>query len=423
MCDRDHLSRECESDASASHGRARHAFDHVRQLDLDLSTGRVRRDRRGAGRCPPPARVGSTLCSNRSSCLHAGSSSRPPRHRRDVCAMSCGGVGLSPPDLACAATSSPRSEFEKIYRVHPTHWLISALVRLARRRLLVRGRLRAYTAVLAFLTGRNAFAATRWRVERRRAEVGATAWPNEVLRSAPSTLRRQGVDATALFRIERRRPREPPTFLAATAPRQTRRRAPGAVGRASPPGQRERTLRALPRRGDRRVDACSSKNETRGGLTRARGEGISRRRSTSQLKLNCIAKRWPYLRRTSFAISVSAYFMATAYLRKLALTWGGSFAMLVQRLGRQGAPVARVSAFCLARPSPSKGSRRRPSLGLLSCSSSALGSRRRPSLGVLSCLVVRFGGGGRVETPLSDSEGNLGISELPSGNSPRPLGC
>ena len=40
------------------------------------------------------------------------------------------------------------------------------------------------------------------------------------------------------------------------------------------------------------------------------------------------------------------------------------------------------------------GSRRRPSLGLLSCSSSALGSRRRPSLGVLSCLVVRFGGAG-----------------------------
>ena len=39
-------------------------------------------------------------------------------------------------------------------------------------------------------------------------------------------------------------------------------------------------------------------------------------------------------------------------------------------------------------------SRRRPSLGVLSCSSSALGSRRHPSLGVLSCLVVRFGGAG-----------------------------
>ncbi len=37
---------------------------------------------------------------------------------------------------------------------------------------------------------------------------------------------------------------------------------------------------------------------------------------------------------------------------------------------------------------------RRACCCLLSCSSSALGSRRRPSLGVLSCLVVRFGGAG-----------------------------
>ena len=54
----------------------------------------------------------------------------------------------------------------------------------------------------------------------------------------------------------------------------------------------------------------------------------------------------------------------------------------------------RPSLGILSCSSSALGLRRRPSLGLLSCSSSALGSRRRPSLGVLSCLVVRFGGAG-----------------------------
>ena len=76
-------------------------------------------------------------------------------------------------------------------------------------------------------------------------------------------------------------------------------------------------------------------------------------------------------------------------------------AMLVQRLGLAEAPESRPSVLLVER------------LGL----AEAPESRRS----VLSCRTIR--GGGRVETPLSDSEGNLGISELPSGNSPRPLGC
>ena len=75
--------------------------------------------------------------------------------------------------------------------------------------------------------------------------------------------------------------------------------------------------------------------------------------------------------------------------------------LLVERLGRRGTPESRPSVLLVER------------LGLAEAPES------RPS--VLSCRTIR--GGGRVETPLSDSEGNLGISELPSGNSPRPLGC
>ena len=36
-----------------------------------------------------------------------------------------GGVDSSPLDRTNAATSSPRNELVKNYRVHPTHWLIS----------------------------------------------------------------------------------------------------------------------------------------------------------------------------------------------------------------------------------------------------------------------------------------------------------
>ena len=43
-----------------------------------------------------------------------------------------GGVGSSPLDGTRAATSSPRNDLVKNYRVHPTNWLISTQVRLAR---------------------------------------------------------------------------------------------------------------------------------------------------------------------------------------------------------------------------------------------------------------------------------------------------
>ena len=39
-----------------------------------------------------------------------------------------GDVGSSPLDGASAATSSPRNDLVKNYRVHPTHWLISTQV-------------------------------------------------------------------------------------------------------------------------------------------------------------------------------------------------------------------------------------------------------------------------------------------------------
>ena len=43
-----------------------------------------------------------------------------------------GDAGSSPLDLARAATSSPRNDFVKNCRVHPTHWLISTQVMEAR---------------------------------------------------------------------------------------------------------------------------------------------------------------------------------------------------------------------------------------------------------------------------------------------------
>ena len=39
-----------------------------------------------------------------------------------------GDVGSSPLDGASAATSSPRNDLVKNYRVHPTHWLICAQI-------------------------------------------------------------------------------------------------------------------------------------------------------------------------------------------------------------------------------------------------------------------------------------------------------
>ena len=48
-----------------------------------------------------------------------------PRRRRDVPARWRGDAGSSPLDGASTAASSPRDDFVKIYRVHPTHWLIS----------------------------------------------------------------------------------------------------------------------------------------------------------------------------------------------------------------------------------------------------------------------------------------------------------
>ena len=51
-------------------------------------------------------------------------SRRPPRHRRDACSMAWQCRFLTA-DGASAATSSPRNDLVKNYRVHPTHWLIS----------------------------------------------------------------------------------------------------------------------------------------------------------------------------------------------------------------------------------------------------------------------------------------------------------
>ena len=39
-----------------------------------------------------------------------------------------GGVGSSPLDGTSAATSSPRNDLVKNFRVHPTHWLISTQI-------------------------------------------------------------------------------------------------------------------------------------------------------------------------------------------------------------------------------------------------------------------------------------------------------
>ena len=93
--------------------------------------------------------------------------------------------------------------------------------------------------------------------------------------------------------------------------------------------------------------------------------------------------------------------------------------LLVERLGRRGTPESRPSVLLVERLGLAEAPESRPSVLLVERLGLAEASDSRRS--VLSCRTIR--GGGRVETPLSDSEGNLGISELPSGNSPRPLGC
>ena len=59
--------------------------------------------------------------------VRAESSRRPPRHRRDAGSMAwrCRFLQL---ERARTAASSPRNDLVKNYRVHPTHWLISAQV-------------------------------------------------------------------------------------------------------------------------------------------------------------------------------------------------------------------------------------------------------------------------------------------------------
>ena len=63
---------------------------------------------------------------NARTCVEIKFTARSSRHLLDGVH---GDAESSPPDRASAATSSPRTDSVKNYRVHPTHWLISTQAR------------------------------------------------------------------------------------------------------------------------------------------------------------------------------------------------------------------------------------------------------------------------------------------------------